>query len=479
MIVAFSVAIALLGGALAVIIGLRHFAYRRRIRFDPRQDWVLGLCGSAITTIPADSDDNVVFLPKEASECTSALLEIRVRSSFLGWLLDPSIEITGADFNDVQYFERGAVGSRFINITRFLRNAEWDKGVRLSGRLLKVFLESAQVHLCAVGINDKDRVLVVAPHPDDAEISAFGVYSSYHSTILTMTAGDLSDRYHQKQLRLSPSTVAKLRVWDSLTIPRLGGVPEDRIINLCLPDGSLQQLSNRPDAESVPYRKADCSQPHAVDFEALRAMNRSPLAKGGTLSTWSALVDAIAEIIRASRPTIIVTPHPKMDPHIDHQYATCAVCEAMQRLGSKSEVRNFLFSFVHNRRSELWPFGPTGAGVNLPPMFASDGICGSGFYSHSMSPAKQEQKFLALEAMHDLREIVWPIPLTLRSLCSRTFREVKALIQGMDLDPTSYFRRAVRPDELFITASVKDAIALVEDVRPAHRVSAAAAAKPK
>ena len=42
---------------------------------------------------------------------------------------------------------------------------------------------------------DDERVLVVAPHPDDAEIAAFGFYADTRAMVVTVTAGDASDRY--------------------------------------------------------------------------------------------------------------------------------------------------------------------------------------------------------------------------------------------------------------------------------------------
>ena len=38
-------------------------------------------------------------------------------------------------------------------------------------------------------------MLVIAPHPDDAEIAAYGLYTDTAATVATLTAGDASDRY--------------------------------------------------------------------------------------------------------------------------------------------------------------------------------------------------------------------------------------------------------------------------------------------
>ena len=62
---------------------------------------------------------------------------------------------------------------------------------------------------------------------------------------------------------------SEMRVWDSLTIPQFGGVPPERAINLCLPDGRLREMYLHPD------RDFKDEGDEAPDFSALRRMNRS------------------------------------------------------------------------------------------------------------------------------------------------------------------------------------------------------------
>src|SRR5262249_31971707 len=182
------------------------------------------------------------------------------------------------------------------------------------------------------------------------------------------------------------------------------------------------------------------------------------LAPNDVPCTWNMLVADLGRIISETMPTIIVTPHPSLDPHPDHVFATLAVGEAMQSVGLE-KGRMFLYC-IHNRRSELLPFGPAGTGVALLPMFVEDGICAAGFYCHPLSANRQRDKFLALEAMHDIRNIDWsdgapPMNIIGRRLLS----ELRGLAHGMGRVPTSYLRRAVRPDEVFFVMSFGDAIA--------------------
>ena len=171
----------------------------------------------------------------------------------------------------------------------------------------------------------------------------------------------------------------------------------------------------------------------------------------------------LGRIIAKVEPTIVVAPHPTLDPHPDHLLATVAFAEALQSAGST--MGRMFFYTVHNRRSELWPFGPAGSGVALLPILPEDGNCASGFYSHGLSVERQRQKFVALEAMHDVRDIQWPVGSSYRQVGAHVAGELRALAHGMGVVPTSYLRRAVRPDELFFVTSFDDGAALASGDR--------------
>jgi LmbE family N-acetylglucosaminyl deacetylase len=435
-----------------VLVSMRHRAYRRRISYDPRQNCVLGMAGPAIETVSVHCGESGFVLPECLIGPVSGLLELEVRATFSGKLSDPAIEITTGDFRDVQYVERGAQGARFFNISRLLNSRAGGARVHLRGHGFSWGAEDACLHICREKVVADDRVLVVAPHPDDAEIAAFGLYAETQATVVTLTAGDGSDRYQnpmQPWMNLSRKAVATMRVWDSLTIPQLAGVPAEQAINLCLPDGRLAEMHLRSDCD-VQLDEVD-----AADFAALRRMNCSPHIQTDAACTWKSLVHDLSRIVADAKPAIVAAPHPGLDPHPDHLFATVALIEALQSAGHTTG-RVFLYT-VHNRRSELWPFGPAGSGVTLLPILPDDGECASGFYSHRLSLERQRQKFVALEAMHDVRDIQWPVNSTYRS---RIVAELRAWVKGMDITPTSYLRRAVRPDELFFVTSIDGCRAL-------------------
>jgi LmbE family N-acetylglucosaminyl deacetylase len=445
----------LLAIAVATAAFLRYRAYRRRLSYDPRQSFILGATGPAIATVPVDCKAQAFDLPRSQNGA-SGLLEIEVDTSVMGLIADPSVEIRADQFHDIQYVERGARGSRFFNISRLLRCVAEGAPVHLSGRGMRWRRDAVRLHFCWESVSPADRVLVIAPHPDDAEIAAFGLYSETDATVVTLTAGDASDRYGkapQPWMQLSRDDVARIRVLDSLAIPQLGHVSSERAINLCFPDGRLQDL--------YLHREMDFrNERNVLDFSTLRRMNSSSVMQpDGAACSWSSLIRDLSRIVAVTRPTIVVAPHPTLDPHPDHLCATLAAGEALEAVGARSP-RIFLY-VVHNRRSELWPFGPAGSGVPLLPILAADGPCGSGFYSHPLSIARQRMKLVALEAMHDLRVFQWPPPAAAQwRPGARILPELRGWVHGMGVDPTSYLRRAVRPDELFFVASCKDVLAM-------------------
>jgi glycosyltransferase involved in cell wall biosynthesis/LmbE family N-acetylglucosaminyl deacetylase len=450
------------GGSTAVarvlafaLLAPRQRAYRRLLNYDPRQNSILGFAGPTVETIHVSCDSRGFLLPGLKVGVASGFLELDVHASTGGRIFDPAIEIASDDYHDVQFLERGVGGVRFLNVSRLLSANKLAGGwVRLRGRNLAWQGKTARLHVCYESVSSDDRVLVIAPHPDDAEIAAFGLYADTAASVVTLTAGDRSDRYTSDwgpSISLPRATVARTRVWDSITIPQFGHVGPEHAINLCFPDGRLREMHSNPDQD---YSREGEDE---LDFASLRRLNRSPLAGASApLCTWKSMVRDLTRIVTETRPTIIVTPHPSLDPNSDHLYASAAICEAIE--SAERAAGRVFFYCVHNRRSELWPFGPAGTGFALLPIFAEDGVCAPGFYSHPLSADRQREKFLALEAMHDIRDIDWPRSAPLNVASRRLCGELRGLAHGMGRAPTSYLRRAVRPDEVFFVTSFSDAI---------------------
>ena len=450
------------GGALAAsaLLAQRHRIYRRYLTYEPKQDCVAWFSPAAVETIAIHADGEGFVVPELHPPSSGGLLELDVRASNLGHLLDPEVEIRGKGFHDVQTMERGVHGTRFLNVSRLLASG-LSSGARvtLRGRRIAWRADSARLHVCREALEPGERVLVIAPHPDDAEIAAYGLYADTAATVATLTAGDGSDRYSGRRglsVPLTRTMVARMRVWDSLTVPALGGVTPEQCVNFAYPDGRLREMH----ADRARDFRNDGDS--ALDFAGLRRMNRSALAREDAACTWDSLVEDLRHLLARTRPTVIAIPHPWLDPNSDHAFSTRAACEALRAVNLPDG--RFYFYVNHNRRSELWPFGPAGTGVSMLPILGGDLVECEGFYSHALSEQRQQEKFLALEAMHDVRDLGAPQPLPILARFHRLKAEAGAAVQGLGLPPTTFLRRAVRPDELFLTAPLTRGIALCERV---------------
>jgi len=434
-------------------VALRHRRYNRELKYNPRQDFLLGIVPSGVEAFAVACDSAGFVFPELPTSAESVCLELPLRATVNGSILDPSVEISYGTFRDRQFFERGVYGTRFLNLTRLFRaGVKAGDRVVLFGSRLAWKPGSVRVHACSETVRPDDRVLVVSPHPDDAELAAFGLYADKQATVVTITAGDGSDRYTGKDrgVRLTRAQIGRMRVLDSIMAPQIGGVPREHVLNLAYPDGLLSEMRASP---AIDFSKGTKD---ALDFAGLRQLNLSPLLRDGGQSTWQSLVSDLAHILKLTQPTVIVLPDPWLDPHADHAATTMAVCEALR--GTNQQDGRFFLTCVHNRWSELIPLGPAGSGVPLPPRREGESPEMDGFYSHTLSPERLTEKYLALEAMHDVRELSACPPQSGRHLAKKLREIAGASIHGMGVPPTSLLRRAVRPDEIFWTMSVAAAM---------------------
>ena len=91
-----------------------------------------------------------------------------------------------------------------------------------------------------------------------------------------------------------------------------------------------------------------------------------------------------------------------------------------------------------------------GGTVSLPPNF-HENIYFSSIYSHALTLDKQKDKMFSLEAMNDLRTH------TDRRFSTRaTLTALKAPVSDVLGLENSYYRRAVRRNELFFVVQIKD-----------------------
>ncbi|MDF9617902.1 PIG-L family deacetylase [Pseudomonas entomophila] len=365
------------------------------------------------------------------------ILEVGVRSSWLGRFLDPRVELLAGAASDMQTFERGVKGARFLNLTG-LAEPLMAGTLRLRGRHCRLQGAPRLWITPAVELR-KRRVMVIAPHADDAELAAYGLYSQADETwVVTLTAGEIEAEHYQA-MGLAKAEAARLkgrlRAWDSIAVPRWAGVPASRCVQLgyfCL---QLPAMQAAPD-QSMGSREADMA-----DIRPFRRFNPFPLpADADGAPTWHNLLADLRALLEMARPQVLVMPHPMLDPHPDHICAQAAVLEALQGLAWQPETLLCYANHLHD--NDRWPMGDSGDGVALPPQL--EAVEAWAPCSLVLDIDTQRDKAMALGMMHDLQ----PAPPFKR----RLRRALQRWLAGRRPSPygeNEFFRKAVRRHELF------------------------------
>jgi LmbE family N-acetylglucosaminyl deacetylase len=445
-----------------VAIGLVLESRRRHglYWYDTGADYRFPFVTEEVQRIPGRLEAAGMVLPPWESKWESAFVGLSVKPRLTAIWFEPAIDVlVDGEPTCRQFFERSASGRRYANLC--LRSDDVRPGaiVSLRGRHLRLPDQPVELLLFNAPDLNLARILVLAPHPDDAEIAAFGLYSGRESWVVTVTTGSYPGRVYEA---LAPDVVdrnelqARLRVWDSLVVPRWGGVDSEHSMNLGYFTGTLESMHAEP-AGVVPNPSTG-----STDVDHWRSYNRTSLLRERpAISTWGSLVEDLTDLAARIEPSIIVAPHPALDANRDHVYTTAALLEALERLGDP-DVDLFLYT-NHHVLSEYFPFGPADAAVTLPP-WSDSTVTFRTVYSLALDAGRQRDKLFALDQMHDLR----PAPeRVLQGPTGALLHRIKRAVAELWRDPAqeySYFRRAVRPNELFFVYDAADREALQQFV---------------
>ncbi len=397
----------------------------------------------------------------------SVFLTLDVAPVGKGHFREPALDISRGEVSCRQYLDRGARGQRHLNLSSLFQGARQSRRIELRSDSARWSAEGTLSLFESPALTaDTDTIVVVAPHPDDAEIAAFGLYadSPSRSWVVTITAGEQGAMSLARVVGSGKADEdaywkASLRVWDSLTIPQLNGLPAERSLNLVYPDGKLEAMARDP---ARPFRLG-CEP--GLSRDALRARNRHAEFQGGPAKcTWSGLVEELCLVLETAKPAVVVCPHPLVDNHPDHVFATVALEAAVRR--STQNVPTFLLYVVHARQGSRYPFGLVDGVASVAPCADGQWIADS-IYSHGLTPERQRAKYFAVEAHHDVRTYTDGAPKTFRQVLGALKREALAFGKGAAVDPSSLFvRRAARPNELYYVVSTESLSGLVRRVRP-------------
>lgn len=424
---------------LAVLAWIAHEAwFSDHLFYSPSDDYQY--------RFPADSQVSGVKLnggtlsldqPMSLSGDETLMLSLRIKSTWLGRFFDPDIELNGLDVSDRQAFERGVDGLRYLNLTG-LGEALVTGGLRVRGRFCRVLGEPG---LWSFRHSDarRQRVMVIAPHADDAELAAFGLYSQAdESWIVTLTAGEIEAEHYQQMGMSAPDAArikGRLRAWDSIAVPRWGGVPESRCFQLgyfCLQLPAMQAAPDQP----IASREAELS-----DTRIFRQFN--PMTLPGDVDgapTWNNLIADLRALLLQAQPEVLVMPSPTIDPHPDHICSTAAVMQALEGLAWQPKVMLGYANHLHD--NDRWPMGCAYSGVALPPVFdqTQDLIP----YCIELARNVQRDKAMALGMMHDLQPRA-PLKRRVRRWLQKLLAGRRWPAEGEN----EFFRKSVRRHELF------------------------------
>ncbi|QIQ72879.1 hypothetical protein HBB04_03279 [Pseudomonas coronafaciens] len=423
---------------LAVCAWVAHEAwFADHLFYSPADDYQYNFPADAeVPGVRLQGGKLLLEAPLSLTGDETLVLALTIDSTWLGRFLDPFVELRGFDVQDRQAFERGVGGVRYLNLTG-LGDSLAAGALHLRGRFCRL-TGTPRLWLFRQPDAREQRVMVIAPHADDAELAAFGLYSQAEEAwIVTLTAGEIEAEHYQ-QMGMERAEAARmkgrLRAWDSIAVARWGGVPESQCVQLgyfCLQLPAMQAAPDVP----VGSREADLT-----DTRLFRQFNTLPLPGDDGQPTWNNLLADLRALILKARPEVIVMPHPAIDPHPDHICAQAAVREAL--VGLEWQPQLILGYANHLHDNDRWPMGDAYTGISLPPVF--DARLPLVPYSLQLSVATQRDKAMALGMMHDLLPRM-PIKRRMRRALQRVLAGRRWPAEGEN----EFFRKAVRRHELF------------------------------
>jgi LmbE family N-acetylglucosaminyl deacetylase len=242
-----------------------------------------------------------------------------------------------------------------------------------------------------------------------------------------------------------------VRSWDSLVVPQWGGVPPERVVNLGYETHSLPRFFAAAQGAA-----ADAGEHDAAPTRYRQGAVEALLGGREAAADWASVVADLAAVVSAVRPELIVTPHPALDAAPDHQFTTIALLEALAAVAD--DRATLLLYDNHHQLTEHYPFGPSDTWVGPPPWFG--GTQFAAVYSLALDEATQLRKLFALEAMHDLRAAPERLTGGPAAILAGRLRQAVDLVRRDPVGDYSYFRRAVRPNELFFVYGPGDRHAL-------------------
>lgn len=425
------------------------YAHKKRVsiyNYNTSIDYAYDFEVSNAEIVNLKLTNNTLKVPFTANNNITAFLKVDLETTLSGKFFNPQINIYFNDKIISQQFEIGANKIRYLNVSEAL-NSKCSE-IKLETKNVKIVSDEVTLFLFKNDSLKDKRILVLSPHPDDAEIAAYGLYASYpeNTYVVTVTAGDAGefkyDEIYQDSLTHYLQK-GKIRTWNSLTVPMLGGVKSENIINLGYFNEALPTMYKNDTALiKTHFTKT-------YDISTFRKQNISKMIQHlNATSNWVSLINDFTFLLDSIKPDVIITPYPKLDSHLDHKFTSIALFEALKKIGiNKGKL---LLYTNHLPESGSYPYGKTRTPITLPPNFESS-LYFKNIYSFPLSKKLQQEKILALDAMNDLR--LDTDYLKTKSAFIYALKIFKRNTVGPQID---YFRRSVRSNELFFEIPISD-----------------------
>jgi len=389
--------------------------------------------------------DGWVDLPDVRLEAGTWLLAARCHAS----CQEPSIQLRSSSGKELtQYFERDCNGLRYLNLSGLL---EAGSRLQLIGDGCRIAPELTLLGFAAPAFAD-GPLLIVAPHADDAELAAYGLYKHHaaNSWIVTVSAGERLQSLKKQYIPQLDTSMADaerrkgvIRAWNSATTPWLAGVAPERLVMLGYFNMTLKSMLATPE-ENIPHPKGMPFSP--ADF---RCFNRMALASDAHVrNSGEMLMADLVQLINTIRPATILVTHPELDPHDDHLATSQAVAQALSRTDFRPQ--QVLLYANHYRDSKGFPYGPEHAATTLPPAHMPVSLLGKWkVHSECLSLAEQKEKVVALDTMHDLRHKL-RLERRLKQWFAQLWRRYRHRPGYHYYAAHPYFQTAIKAHEVFV-----------------------------
>jgi LmbE family N-acetylglucosaminyl deacetylase len=211
----------------------------------------------------------------------------------------------------------------------------------------------------ALRFGPRDRLWIVAPHPDDEVLGAAGAILQARQAgaavrVAYLTHGDThvaSAIFYFKRLfkRADGAGIGLARAQEARRALACLGVPAEALAFLGYPDGGLLPIWNRHWGAAKPYRNA---------FTGADRVPYADSASFGRAHRAENLLEDLHSLLAAYRPTHVLVTAP-FDRHPDHRAAHAFACRALRDTGVEAQIYRYL---VHARG---WPWSRAARAANV------------------------------------------------------------------------------------------------------------------